>query len=183
MRLLIISIGLLIFSDVNGQSQFIKDLMRRMTIEDKCGQMTQVTFDVIQKDPQPIDPDENPVNMTLLQMAIVEKRIGSVLNTPFAIAQKATKWQTIIKTIQDVAINSNLKIPVIYGIDSIHGANFIREATLFPQPISMAASFNVDIAAKVARITAEETRAVGIPWNFNPVLDLGRQPLWPRFLI
>ena len=44
-----------------------------------------------------------------------------------------------------------------------------------------AASFNLDIAENIGRITAEETRAVGIPWNFNPVLDVGRQPLWPRF--
>ena len=68
----------------------------------------------------------------------------------------------------------------MYGIDSIHGANYIQEATLFPQPISMAASFNLNVVKDIARITAIETRAVGIPWNFNPVLDVGRQPLWSR---
>ena len=66
-------------------------------------------------------------------------------------------------------------------MDSIHGANYIREAVLFPQPLSMAASFNLEIAKKVGEITSIETRASGIPWNFNPVLDVGRQPLWPRF--
>ena len=88
----------------------------------------------------------------------------------------------IIQLIQDTAKQYNLKVPVIYGLDSIHGANYIRESTLFPQPLSMAASFNLDIVEKVARITSMETRAIGVPWNFNPVLDVGRQPLWPRYL-
>ncbi len=73
-----------------------------------------------------------------------------------------------------------MKIPVIYGVDSIHGATYIKEAVLLPHGLNRAATFNTDIAEKSGRITAIETRAVGIPWNFNPVLDMGRQPLWPR---
>ena len=180
MDILSVVLGLILVTSTYGQTQLIKDLMSKMTVEDKCGQMTQVTFDVIQKDPAPTDPDENPVNMTKLVYAIKEKRVGSILNTPYDMAQKATTWQAIQKSINDVALDENLKIPVLYGVDSIHGATYIREATLFPQPISIAATFNVDIAGKIGRVTAEETRAVGIPWNFNPVLDVGRQPLWPR---
>ncbi|CAF0979120.1 unnamed protein product, partial [Brachionus calyciflorus] len=132
------------FLTLSVQANDIDKLLQSMNIEQKCGQMTQVTFDVIEKTPRPTDPDENPVNMTKLEYAIKTKNV------------------------------------VIYGLDSIHGGNYIRESVLFPQPISMAGSFNLEIAKKVGEITSLETRATGIPWNFNPVLDVGRQPLWPR---
>ena len=70
---------------------------------------------------------------------------------------------------------------MIYGIDSIHGANYVQGATLFPQEIGMAATFNPELMKRAAEIAAIETRAAGIPWSFSPVLDLGRNPLWPRF--
>jgi beta-glucosidase len=122
---------------------------------------------------------------------IKDYRVGSILNTLGATAnvidgspaltQPKSVWHGIIKLIHDVVRNSTQhKIPVLYGVDSIHGANYIDEGTLFPQPISMAATFNLDIAEKIGHITSVETRAVGIPWNFNPVLDVGRQPLWSR---
>jgi beta-glucosidase len=135
----IIIIAFLIFacSQVNAQSPFIKDLMNKMSVEDKCGQMTQVTFDVISK-PGPLsNPDENPIEPEKLLIAIRDKRVGSILATPYSIAQKAATWQNIITSIQDQALTYNLKIPVLYGLDSIHGANYIRESTLFPQPLSM----------------------------------------------
>jgi beta-glucosidase len=70
---------------------------------------------------------------------------------------------------------------VIYGIDSIHGANYVQGATLFPQELGMAATWNPALMQRAAEIAAMETRAAGIPWSFSPVLDVGRQPLWPRF--
>ena len=127
----------ILYTNVYGQSQFIKDLMAKMTVEDKCGQMTQVTFDVIAKDARPSSFDENPVDMNKLLNAVKQRRVGSILNTPYNDAAKAKTWQAIIKSIQDVAISSNLGIPVLYGLDSIHGANYIQESTLFPQPINM----------------------------------------------
>ena len=124
--------------NVNGQSQFIKDLFSKMSAEDKCGQMTQVSTDsALQKMPKITNPDENPIDPVKLLTAIKDKRIGSILQTPYTVATKAKTWQSIIKLIQDTALSYNLKIPVIYGIDSIHGSNYIREGTLFPQPISM----------------------------------------------
>lgn len=175
---------------------FIENLIKSMTIEDKCGQMTQITIDTITKCPPqcssttsdgapsactcPVIDDTNPINVTKLEEAILKYRVGSILNTAYDRAQKASVWQQVIRQIQDTAMKTSLKIPVLYGLDSIHGANYIQEATLFPQPIAMAASFNLDIARKVGAITAMETRAVGVPWNFNPVLDIGRQHLWPR---
>jgi len=125
--------------------------------------------------------DKNPLDKTKVIDFIKLYKIGSVLNTPYGKAQSAKVWQQIQKTIQEEAQNHlENKIPIIFGIDSIHGANYIREGTLMPQPLAMASSFNIDIAREVGAITAMETKAVGIPWNFNPVFDQGRDPIWPR---
>lgn len=160
----------------------IDALFRKMTFEDKCGQMTQVTIDVIQKDVKPTDPTENPIDRAKLLEALRDYRLGSFQNTPHNYAARKEAWYKMLRLIQDVALNETvLKIPALYGLDSIHGANYIQEATLFPQPLCVAASFNLDLAHRIGEITALETRAVGIPWNFNPVLDVGRQPFWPRY--
>ncbi|MBX9850278.1 MAG: glycoside hydrolase family 3 C-terminal domain-containing protein [Cytophagaceae bacterium] len=73
------------------------------------------------------------------------------------------------------------QIPVLYGVDAIHGATYTSNATLFPQELGLAATWNPDFAEKTGSVTAYEIRASAIPWNFSPVLDLGRQPLWSRF--
>ena len=85
------------------------------------------------------------------------------------------------RDLQEASKKTRLKIPVIYGIDTIHGANYIQGATLFPQEIGMAATWNPPLMQRAAEMAAAETRVAGIPWTFSPVLDLGRQPLWPRF--
>ncbi len=88
----------------------------------------------------------------------------------------------MITTIQDVATKkTRLKIPVLYGIDAIHGVTYTHGGTLFPQAIALAATWNTEFAKREGEITAYEMRASGIPWNFYPVLDIGRQPLWSRF--
>jgi beta-glucosidase len=85
-----------------------------------------------------------------------------------------------MQTIKSVTAQSRLIIPVIYGIDAIHGATYIQHSTLFPQAINMAATFNPDLSVKEGEITARELRVAGLQWNFSPVMDIGRQPLWPR---
>ncbi len=92
----------------------------------------------------------------------------------------AAHWHDVISTIQAQADKDRLKIPVIYGIDAIHGVTYTLGSTLFPQEIAMAATFNRDIVHKAGEITAYEARASYIPWNYSPVLDLGKSPLWPR---
>ncbi len=155
----------------------VKNLVKKMTLEEKVGQMTQLTLETIQKkDSGPeftIDPEK-------LRNLVVKNNVGSILNCGGQ-ANYTKTWHTIITQIQDVATKeTRLKIPVIYGVDSIHGANYIREATLFPQAIAMAATGDPDLVHKAGEITAMETRAAGIPWNFNPVLGVGRQPMWSR---
>ena len=82
---------------------------------------------------------------------------------------------------QRVAARKRLRVPVLYGIDAVHGQHYMTTATVFPQNIAMAATWNPELVRREHQITAYETRASGIPWNFAPVLDLGRQPLWSRF--
>jgi len=157
-------------------TQKIEDLLKRMTLEEKVGQMTQLTIGMIvngRDQDIKIDPAK-------LDKAIGKYGVGSILNVSDQ-ALTIERWHEIIGEIQAAAGKTRLGIPVIYGIDSIHGANYIQGATLFPQEIGMAATWNPELMKRASEITAMETRAAGIPWSFSPVLDLGRNPLWPRF--
>lgn len=158
----------------------IEELISKMSIEEKVGQMSQINIDVISKGeifnldvPHQIDPDK-------LDKAINEYYIGSFLNVGGHTYTKE-HWQEIITIIQTKATSEGNKIPMIYGIDAIHGVNYTVDATLFPQQIGQAATWNPDLVYNAAEVTAYECRASGIPWNFSPVLDLARQPLWSRF--
>ncbi|MFB9863497.1 glycoside hydrolase family 3 N-terminal domain-containing protein [Rufibacter immobilis] len=155
---------------------FIEDLLAKMSVEEKVGQMTQLTIDVILK-----GNETTVVDAAKLRDVLVNHHIGSLLNVRNH-AYTIDQWHQILTQIQNVATKETRhKIPVIYGIDAIHGANYLAGSTLFPHNIGMAATRNPALVNQSARITAIETRASGIPWNFDPVLDLGRQPLWPRF--
>ena len=157
-------------------TQKIEDLLKRMTLEEKVGQMTQLAIGMIvsgRDQDVRIDPAK-------LDKAIGKYGVGSILNVSDQ-ALTVDKWREIIGQIQEAAKKTRLGIPVIYGIDSIHGANYVQGATLFPQEIGMAATFNPELMRRASEIAAMETRAAAIPWSFSPVLDLGRNPLWPRF--
>ena len=160
-----------------NNTQKIEDLLKRMTLEEKVGQMTQLALAMVitgRDQDAKIDPAK-------LEKAIVKYGVGSILNVSDQ-ALTVDKWHEIIGQIQTAATRkTRLGIPMIYGIDSIHGANYVRGATLFPQEIGMAATFNPELMKRAAEIAAIETRAAAIPWSFSPVLDLGRNPLWPRF--
>src|SRR6185369_5418653 len=158
-------------------SRQIDDLIKRMTLEEKVGQMTQLAIGAIASG----QDQQIKVDPAKLENPIVKYGVGSILNVSDQ-ALTVDHWHQIIGQIQDTATKkTRLGIPIIYGIDSIHGANFVQGATLFPQEIGMAATFNPELMKRAAEITAIETRVAGIPWSFSPVLDLGRNPLWPRF--
>ncbi|HVF42763.1 MAG TPA: glycoside hydrolase family 3 N-terminal domain-containing protein [Pyrinomonadaceae bacterium] len=154
----------------------VEALLRRMTLEEKVGQMTQLEIGMVTT-----GSDQNiRIDPAKLDKAVVKYGVGSVLNVAGQ-ALTAAHWHEIIGQIQRTAARTRLKIPVLYGIDSIHGANYIQGSTLHPQEIGMAATWNPELMRRLSEVTAMETRAAGIPWTFSPVLDLGRQPLWPRF--
>ncbi len=154
----------------------IRELVAKMTLEEKVGQMTQLQIGMITSG----QDSEIEIDQEKLEKAIVKYGVGSILNVGNH-ALSVERWHGIISAIQNAAQRTRLKIPVIYGIDSIHGANYVRDATLFPQEIGMAATWNPELMQRGAAVSAAETRAAGIPWSFSPVLDVGRQPLWPRF--
>src|SRR5678815_1717744 len=106
-----------------------------------------------------------------LKHAIVDYKVGSILNVT-GHALTVDQWHTVITQIQDETKNTRLKIPVIYGLDGIHGQTYTLDATLFPQSVALAATRNTALAVKAAKITAMELRASGVRWNFAPVLDL-----------
>jgi len=159
----------------------VKKLLSSMTLEEKVGQMTQVDFFVIGV-PEEQNAD-NPIDQAKLEDAVLTHHVGSILNAPYTPNNKAQSietWRKMMQTVQAVAAKSRLKIPVIYWIDAIHGATYTQNSVLFPQAINMAATFNPVLSFKEGEITARELRVSGLQWNFSPVLDIGRQPLWSR---
>jgi beta-glucosidase len=156
----------------------IDKLLAKMTLEEKVGQMTQVTLETVAG--QTSEDGWLKLDKKKLHDAIVTHRVGSILNCGGQ-ARTVDNWCEIITQMQDMATKqTRLGIPIIYGIDAIHGANYTMGATIFPQHIAMAATGNVDLVRAESEITALEIRASGIPWNFSPVLGLGRNPMWPR---
>lgn len=153
-------------------------LLKKMTLEEKVGQMTQVTLAVFAKGGWA--NEDGSIDPVALKKAVVDYKVGSMLNTT-AHALSVETWRTIITQIQDEVKNTRLKIPVIYGLDAIHGQTYTLNSTLFPQNIAMAATRNPELVRQAAKVTANELRAGGVRWNFAPVLDIGRQPLWSRF--
>ncbi len=153
----------------------VQDLLSRMTLEEKVGQMTQVNVDRLVK------PDSKIIDTVLLRQAIVGYHVGSALNTPMGCAQPAEWWNEYIGYIQELAVNeTRLGIPVIYGLDQVHGGTYTLGSTLFPQEIGLAATWNPSFARRMGEITAYEMRAADVPWNFAPILDLGPDPRFPR---
>ena len=152
----------------------------QMSIEEKVGQTCQITLDVItQTDAKGATRIPATIDTAKLNEAILKYHVGSVLNVG-SHTLTLQEWKEIIPAIQHSYATGKTHIPVIYGIDAIHGVNYTVGATLFPQEIGLAATWNPELAKTFGEITAYETRASGIPWNFSPVLDLGRQPLWSR---
>ncbi len=161
-------------SEIDGK---VQRLVSKMTLEEKVGQMTQITLEQFSKEEKKgtliLDPKK-------LRDGIVGHNLGSILNCGGQ-ARTVQNWQEMITQMQDLATKeTRLGIPIIYGIDTIHGANYVLGATIFPQNIAMAATRNTELMREAGVISALETRAAGIPWNFAPVLDLARQPMWSR---
>jgi beta-glucosidase len=159
--------------------QKVEALLAKMTLEEKAGQMTQISVEAFLKTTNGVLDEPHEFDMAKLELAIKKYKVGSILNVG-GNAQTVDVWRKRIETIQQLALQERLKIPVLYGIDAIRGNNYTLNSVMFPQQIAQAASFNPAMAKKAAAVAAYETRASFIPWNFSPVLDLGRQPVWPR---
>ena len=119
------------------------------------------------------------LNETMLDTLISKWKVGSILNAPGTRAATVDQWQKWIQLIQKKSMKY-IGIPDIYGLDHNHGVTYTQGGTLFPQPINLGASFNTELAFRGAEITAYESRAANCPWVYNPVVDLSRDPRWPR---
>ena len=119
------------------------------------------------------------LNEVMLDTLISKWKVGSILNAPGTRAPSVDQWQQWIRVIQEKSMK-HLGIPDIYGLDHNHGVTYTQGGTLFPQPINIGATFNTEMARIGAEITAYESRAANCPWVYNPVVDLSRDPRWPR---
>ena len=142
----------------------VEDLLKRMTLDEKIGQMTQVEKNSI----RPGD--------------ITKYFIGSILsggggsptsNTPEA-------WYQMVQGYQDEALKTRLAIPIIYGVDAVHGHGNLLNATIFPHNIGLGATNDPELVEKIGRATAEEILATGIPWNFAPTIAVVQDARWGR---
>lgn len=153
----------------------VSELLSKMSVEEKIGQMTQITVTNFEQKGNP-----GVIDAEKLKEGIQTYHIGSILNVPNPGAPTVAKWKEVMTTISNEANKTRLKIPVLYGIDAIHGASYTAGATLFPQQIGLAATFNPNLVKRGAEISAYETRASSIPWVFSPDLDFPRNPAWSR---
>lgn len=142
----------------------VKDLLAKMTLAEKIGQMTQ--------------PEKNSVRPG----DVAALALGSVLsggggnptpNTPAA-------WADMVRAFQDEALSSRLGIPLLYGVDAVHGHNNVRGATIFPHLVSLGAAGDADLARRVARATAVECAATGVRWDFAPMVAVVQDVRWGR---
>ena len=151
----------------------VEQVLKGMTLKEKAGQMVQLTVLLIEDDThEAIDPAK-------LDKIIGEYKVGSILNVMHDAAHTRAHTAEMVRQIQEKSMEV-LGIPCIYGLDMIHGASYLIEGTLFPQEINLGATFNRDHAVAMGRAMAYETRAAQVPWVFSPVMDLGRDPRWPR---
>ena len=144
----------------------VEDCLSRMTLDEKIGQMTQVNHRALF--------DESD---------IAEFALGSLLsggggspvtgNTP-------EDWADMVDGYQSVALSTRLGIPLIYGVDAVHGHNNVTGATIFPHNIGLGATRNPELVERIGRITAREVSATGIPWSFSPCLCVARDERWGR---
>ncbi len=143
-----------------------KQLLSRMTLEEKIGQM--------------IQPDQE----YLKDAADIQKYfIGSVLsggNSDPKEGNSLQAWTDMYDRCQQHALKTRLGIPILYGVDAVHGHSNVLDAVIFPHNIGLGCTRNPGLVEKIARITAEEVRATGINWTFGPCVTVPRDERWGR---
>ena len=158
--LLFLGCNVLVFAQSKNIDQKVEALLRQMTLEEKIGQLNQYTGDNAATGPITINPNK--------QTEIKQGLIGSMLNI------LGTKYT---RQYQELAMQSRLKIPLLFGQDVIHGYK-----TTFPIPLAEAASWDLEAMELTARIAATEAAAAGIHWTFAPMVDISRDPRWGRVM-
>lgn len=126
----------------------------------------------------------NEINETLIVELLKNNQVGSMFNSPSSSgngpAPTAAWWRKLNQRLYDLSSQYGAKIPILFGLDSVHGAHYVFNATIFPQQIAVAATFDNQSAYDAGYITGLESRYAGVPWNFAPILDLATQASWAR---
>lgn len=165
--ILILSIGLSACNQSKKEAiteQKIDSLIAKMTLEEKIGQMTQIRhFDEFTTED------------------ITSGSVGSIIHTDGPTpGESAEEWQARFIELQKLALNSRLGIPLLFGVDAIHGQNTFDGATIFPHNIGMGATMNAQLVEEAARITAIECQATGFNWTFAPCISIPYNEKWGR---
>jgi beta-glucosidase len=159
----------------------VKDLLGRMTLEEKVGQMTQMN---IQRLMGQSEWDRGPINANWQRIAFEEAKVGSLLAGGDAapVPNTAESWAKFTNALQKYNLeHSRLKIPFVFGFDAVHGNSKLAGATIFPHNIGMAATGDEALVEALGASTAKSVRAIGVQWTFAPVADVGRDPRWGRY--
>ena len=169
----------------------VNDLLHRMTLEEKVGQMDQIVIGKLRDTTSPANGDCNnaggnndPLQTTCLQRTLIDYTTGSILSggTDNPADNTGKGWANQYNTIQHYAVeHSRLHIPVIYGVDAVHGFGHPYQATLFPQSIGMGATWDTDLAEAAGAATKQQLLATGGNWDFAPVQDIARDNRWGRY--
>lgn len=149
----------------------VESVLKTLTLEEKAGQMVQLTSETF--------CTNGLVDTAKVRHLVREYKIGSFLNTLGVSSRPRAITAEQIKKIQDITMDE-LGIPMVYGLDMIHGATYLDDATFYPQEVNLAATFDRSYANMMGKVIAYESRAAMTPWVFSPVMDLSRNPCWPR---
>ncbi|MBP2474137.1 beta-glucosidase [Crossiella equi] len=160
----------------------VNDLLRRMTLEEKVGQMTQIRVGKLRGD---CDNEPGPLVASCMKTVLGDAHVGSILsgggdNPSPDPGPKA--WAEMTNGIQKFALdNQRLKIPVLYGADGVHGHSNLPDAVMFPHQIGLGATWDPELIRQAGVATGEAMRATGVFWNFAPVSDIARDTRWGRY--
>jgi len=162
----ILSLFVSLFLRAESIDSKVQTLINEMTMEEKIGQMTQLDRRFIRSDDD-----------------IINFGIGSILSGGGSVPEDNTieGWANMYDHFQNLSQKTRLKIPLIYGIDAVHGHNNVNGATIFPHNIGLGCTFDSKIVRKVSDITAREVAATGIDWNFAPCLTIPLDERWGRY--
>jgi beta-glucosidase len=159
----------------------VEELLARMTLAEKVGQMTLIDLSRLMGSGR---WDRGPLSSEWLERVLVDCHVGAILSGGNAAPQPSTpaRWAETAAALQAVARDrTRLGIPLLYGVDAVHGHNAVVGATLYPHNLGLAASWDPDLVEAVARATARDVRATGLHWTFAPVADVARDPRWGRY--